>query len=88
MKQYRHNGYDAESAAEEQRFLEDWDSASPMRKRLARCRLLVGSMYQDNMEWSNEDAFIEYGNKKRGSEESTLLLERIGIYNYCFLKSD
>ena len=88
VKQYRHNGYDAESAAEEQRFLEDWDSASPMRKRLARCRLLVGSMYQDNMEWSNEDAFIEYGNKKRGSEESTLLLERMRIYNYCFLKSD
>ena len=88
VKQYRRNGYDEESAAEEQQFLEDWDSASPRRKRLARCRLLVGSMYQDNMEWSNEDAFVEYTDEKKGSEESTLLLERMRIYNYCFLKGD
>ena len=76
---------------EEQFLLEQWNSSDPKLRRLSRCKLLVSSMYKQNMNWTNAFA-LQYHNvsfneswNRTMSKASTLMVERMRIYNYCFL---
>ena len=76
---------------EEQSLLEQWDSPDPKLRRLSRCKLLVSSMYRQDMNWNNSAILSGVGNENEKTDKdaqlrnSTLVVERLRIYNYCFL---
>ena len=76
---------------EEQSLLEQWDGPDPKLRRLSRCKLLVSSMYRQDMNWNNSAILSGVGNENEKPDKdaqlrnSTLVVERLRIYNYCFL---
>ena len=76
---------------EEQSLLEQWDGPDPKLRRLSRCKLLVSSMYRQDMNWNNSAILSGVGNENEKTDKdaqlrnSTLVVERLRIYNYCFL---
>ena len=81
VSKFRNNGYIYSDAVEEWESLLKWDDLEEDTQVLNRCRLLIASFYQDDMDWSNEQALLT-GRPK----DSILMIERMRIYDYCFLK--
>ena len=89
--------------AEEQSLLEQWDNPDLKIRRLSRCKLLVSSIYRQDMNWHNSAILSRVEDNRENEEEeegeeekkkkhkdaqlrnSTLVVERMRIYNYCFL---
>lgn len=81
VSKFSNNGYIYSDAVEEWEYLLRWDDPEQDTQRLNRCRLLISSLYQDDIDWSNERAILT------GSRtDSILMIERMRIYDYCFLK--
>ena len=90
-RDYEGSAGTGEEEEEEQFLLGQWDSPDPKLRRLSRCKLLVSNIYKQNMNWTNTVA-LQYHNvsfaeswNRTMSKASTLMVERLRIYNYCFL---
>lgn len=68
----------------ELKLLRNWHS-SPKNKQ---CSYLIAGIYDQFADWNNMDMFNYYQENDRSNSVFELIVERLRIYDYCFLDGD